>query len=220
MLSELALSALTDVILASIQAFAAGLLFRPGLQRGSPAWLWAWTMTAIAAAFLIGAVDHGFYEPVGHPLHPLLMSVNRAIVAIVAFLMIAVAALRFLGPNGRKVALVVGGAGNLVVAVLVFFSDNFFIVIGSYSVALLFLLVLNLAGLRNGKGSVAMIAGIIITFAASAIPLIGYEGIGGLGIYATYHVALMPAVLAFYLAGRALDDGQTSGGMQHGSAIR
>ncbi|SOD99929.1 DUF6962 family protein [Caenispirillum bisanense] len=206
MLSELALSALTDVILASLQAFAAGLLFRPGLRTMSAAGLWAWTMTLIAAVFLVGAIDHGFFEPVDHPLHPTLMSVNRALVAVVSFLMIAVAAVRFLGPQARRVVLALGAIGNAAVVVLVFLSDNFFIVIAGYSTALLLLLVLSIAGLRRGTGSPAMIAGIVITFGASALPLVGYEGIAGLGIYATYHIALMPAVVAFYFAGRALDD--------------
>lgn len=206
MLSELALSALTDVILASAQAFAAGLLFRPGLRASSAAGLWAWTMTLIAVVFLVGAIDHGFFEPVDHPLHPTLMSVNRALVAVVSFLMIAVAAVRFLGPQARRGVLALGAVGNAAVVVLVFLSDNFFIVIAGYSTALLLLLVLNIAGLRRGTGSPAMIAGIVITFVASALPLAGYEGIAGLGIYATYHIALMPAVVAFYLAGRALDD--------------
>lgn len=206
MLSELALSALTDVILASLQALAAGLLFRPGLRVMSAAGLWAWTMTLIAVVFLVGAIDHGFFEPVGHPLHPTLMSVNRALVAVVSFLMIAVAAVRFLGPQARRVVLALGAIGNAAVVVLVFLSDNFFIVIAGYSTALLLLLVLSIAGLRRGTGSPAMIAGIVITFVASALPLVGYEGIAGLGIYATYHIALMPAVVAFYLAGRALDD--------------
>lgn len=205
MLSELALSALTDVILASLQAFAAGLLVGSGVRKGTPAWLWAWTMTAIAGVFLVGAIDHGFFEPVDHPLHQPLMSFNRALVAVVSFMMIAVAAVQFLGPRGRKAALTIGGLGNAAVIVLVFLSDNFFIVIGSYSAALVFLLVLNLNGLRHGKGSLAMIAGIIITFVASALPLSGYEGVAGLGIYATYHIALMPGVVAFYLAGKALD---------------
>jgi hypothetical protein len=205
MLSELALSALTDVILASLQAFAAGLLLRPGMRKGSPPWLWAWTMTLIAVLFLIGAIDHGFFEPIDHPLHQPLMIVNRALVAVVSFMFIAVAAAQFLGPRGRRAALSIGALGNAAVIVLVFLSDNFFIVIGSYSAALLFLLVLNIAGLRHGKGSVSMIAGIIITFIASALPLVGYEAIAGLGIYATYHIALMPAIVAFYLAGRALD---------------
>lgn len=206
MLSELALSALTDVILASIQAFAAGLLFRPGLRSTSAGGLWAWTMTLIAVVFLVGAIDHGFFEPVDHPLHPVLMSVNRALVAVVSFLMVAVAAVRFLGPRARRVALAAAAVVNGTVAILVFLSDNFFIVIAGYSTALLVLLALNVAGLRRGTGSPAMIAGIVITFVASALPLTGYAGIAGLGIYATYHLALMPAVVAFYFAGRALDD--------------
>ncbi|GEO80570.1 DUF6962 family protein [Pararhodospirillum oryzae] len=210
MLSELALSALTDVILASFQAFAAGLLFRPGLRRGSAAGLWAWTMTLVAVAFLIGAVDHGFLEPIDHPFHPFLMSVNRAVIALAAFLMVAVAAVRFLGPRVRRAVLTLAGVATAVVVVLVFLSDNFFIVIGCYSVALLLLLGLNVAALPRGTGSPAMIAGILITLGASALPLVGFQGIAGLGIYATYHVTLMPAVVAFYLAGRALDDDRAS----------
>lgn len=204
MLSELALSALTDVLLASFQAFAAGLLFRPGLHSGSPARLWAWAMTLTAVTFLVGAIDHGFYEPVAHPLHPLLMGVNRALVAIVSFLFVMTAATQFLGPVARKAALAVAGLVAAATAVLVFQSDNFFIVIGCYSAALIFVLVLNLLHLRQGKGSAPMIVGIVTTFAASTIPLVGWQ-VGGLGIYATYHVALMPAVVAFCLAGFALD---------------
>lgn len=204
MLSELALSALTDVLLASFQAFAAGVLFRPGLRSGSPARLWAWAMMLTAVTFLAGAIDHGFYEPIAHPFHPLLMSVNRALVAVVSFLFVMTAATQFLGPVARKAALIVAGLVAAMTAVLVFLSDNFFIVIGCYSTALIFVLLLNLLHLREGKGAVPMIAGIVVTFAASAIPLVGWQ-VGGLGVYATYHVALMPAVVAFCLAGFALD---------------
>jgi hypothetical protein len=205
MLSELSLSALTDVMLASFQAFAAGLLFRPDLQKGSAARLWAWTMTLISAVFLIGAIDHGFFETVNHPLHHSLLIANRALVAVASFMIAMTTAMQFLGAFGRKVVLGVAGLGNAVVVVLVFLSDNFFIVIGSYSAAMLFMLVLNLNGLRYGKGSFAMIAGIVVTFGASALPLVGYQGFGDLGVYATYHIALMPAVVAFYLGGLALD---------------
>lgn len=204
MLSDLALSALTDVLLASFQAFAAGLLFRPGPRSGSPARLWAWAMALTALTFLVGAIDHGFYEPVGHPLHPLLMSVNRALVAAVSFLFVMTAATQYLGPVARKAAVAVAGLVAAATAVLVFLSDNFFIVIGCYSAALIFVLVLALWHLRQGKGAMPMVIGIAVTFAASAIPLVGWE-VGGLGVYATYHVALMPAVVAFCLAGFGLD---------------
>lgn len=209
MLSELALSAMTDVLLACFQAFAAGLLFRPGPRSGSPARIWAWAMALTAVTFLVGAIDHGFYEPVGHPLHPLLMSINRALVAVVSFLFVMTAATQYLGPVARKAVLAVAGVVAAATGVLVFLSDNFFIVIGCYASAMVFVLAVSLLHLRQGKGGVPMIAGIAVTFGASAVPLIGWQ-IAGLGVYATYHVALMPAVIAFCMAGFALDEDKPS----------
>jgi hypothetical protein len=98
--------------------------------------------------------------------------------------MIALTAARqFLGQRGRQVVLGLGGAGALAMAVMIVLSDNFFIVIGGYSVAMLFLLALNLAALRRQPGAAAMVAGVVITFAASALPLVGYQGFAGLGVY-------------------------------------
>jgi hypothetical protein len=90
-------------------------------------------------------------------------------------------------------------------AVMIVLSDNFFIVIGGYSVAMLFLLALNLAALRRQPGAAAMVAGVVITFAASALPLVGYQGFAGLGVYGSYHMAMMPAVVAFYWGGLGLN---------------
>lgn len=206
MLSELALSGLTDLILASFQAFAAGLLFGRDSGPGSPARLWSWTMSLTAAIFLLGALDHSFFEPVNHPWHPMLMGVNRALVAVASFMIALTAAVQFLGRTGRKIVCAIAALISALVVVMVFLSDNFLIVIACYSAAMMLMLVLNLLGLRDGKGSVAMIAGILITFAASAIPFAGGQAFAGLGVYAAYHVALMPAVVAFYFAGVALDN--------------
>lgn len=205
MLTDLALSALTDVILAAMQAFAAGLLFRPDQEKGSPSRLWAWTMALIAAVFLVGAIDHGFFEVVDHPFHPALMTLNRALVALASLMIALTAALQFLGPKAQKVVFALGSVGALVMVVLIFLSDNFFIVIGGYSVAMLLLLGLSLRNMGRQSGAAAMAVGVVITFAASALPLIGYQGFAGLGVYGTYHVAMMPAVLAFYLGGLGLD---------------
>ncbi len=204
MLSELALSALTDVILACLQAFTAGMLFRGDFGRGSPAWIWSRTMALVALLFLIGAIDHGFFEPEAHPWHQPLQTINRALVAVAAFFIAITAAMQFLGPVGRKVTFALGGLGCAAVVVSVLMSDNFFIVIGGYSLALILLLGLNLRGLFRGNGSLSMILGILLTFAASALPVIGYQGFAGLGMYGTYHVVLMPAVVAFYLGGLKL----------------
>ncbi len=205
MLDELSYSAMTDVILACLQAFAAGLMIRCDVERKSPAWFWAITLTLISLTFLLGAVDHGFFETVQHWMHEPLLIATRACAAISAFLICVTAARQFLGPLGQKVVYTLSGGVNIIVIVLLFVSDNFFIVMGSYSSAMLFLLVLSLIGLKNGRGSFAMVCGVVITFVASAFPLVGYELFAGFGIYATYHVVLMPAVLAFYLGGLKLE---------------
>lgn len=205
MLSELSYSALTDVILACLQAFAAGLLIRPDIQKASPAGVWAIAMTLIAATFLLGAVDHGFFETANHWMHEPLKIATRVCAAVTSFVICVAAALQFLGPRGRKAVYVISASVNAVVIVALFLSDNFFIVMGSYSAAMLLMLGLSINGLRTGRGSIAMILGIIITFVASALPILGFELFKGFGIYATYHVVLMPAVLCFYLGGLKLN---------------
>lgn len=205
MLSELSYSALTDVILACLQAFAAGLMMRSDIEKRSAAWFWAITMTLIALTFLLGAIDHGFFETAGHWMHEPLKIATRACAAVTSFVICVVAAIQFLGPKSGKAVIGIGGLVNIAVIIAIFMSDNFFIVMGSYSAAMILLLVLSLVGLRTGTGSVAMILGVIITFVASSLPIIGYELFAGFGIYATYHVVLMPAVLCFYLGGLKLD---------------
>lgn len=190
MLTELSYSALTDVILACLQAFAAG--------------VWTLSMTLIALTFLLGAIDHGFLEPVGHWLHEPLKTAARVSAAVTSFFICATAALQFLDAGKRNIVYIVSAGINAAVIVALFLSDNFFIVMGSYSAAMLFLLALNVMGLKKGTGSLAMISGIVMTFVASSLPLVGFELFPDFGIYATYHVVLMPAVLCFFLGGLKL----------------
>lgn len=205
MLSELSYSALTDVILACLQAFAAGCLLRPDVSKNSAAGIWAIAMSLIALTFLMGAIDHGFFEPVAHWMHEPLKVATRVCAAVTSFVVCVTAALQFLKARTRKLVYFISGGINSVVIIALFLSDNFFIVMGSYSAAMLFLLALNIAGLRKGTGSLTMIGGVVITFVASSLPIIGFELFSGFGIYATYHVVLMPAVLCFYLGGLKLN---------------
>ena len=205
MLSELSYSAVTDVILACLQAFAAGLMMRSDIEKKSAAWFWAITMTLIAVTFLLGAIDHGFFESAGHWLHEPLKIATRVCAAVTSFFICVSAAIQFLGVLGRKVVIGIAGVMNAAVIVAIFMSDNFFIVMGSYSAAMVLLLVLSAMGLKTATGSVAMILGVVITFVASALPIVGFELFAGFGIYGTYHVVLMPAVLCFYLGGLKLN---------------
>ena len=56
-MTDLALSALTDVILACELYFLAGLAFRIDVERGSPAFIWAVYLTLTGTATMLGAVD-------------------------------------------------------------------------------------------------------------------------------------------------------------------
>ncbi|NVJ90225.1 MAG: hypothetical protein HWE34_01130 [Methylocystaceae bacterium] len=205
MLNELSYSALTDVILACLQAFAAGLLIRPDVEKKSAAWFWAIAMTLIATTFLLGAIDHGFFETARHWLHEPLKIATRVCAAITSIFICIAAALQFLGRRSRKAVYIISTSVNAVVITALFLSDNFFIVMASYSASMLLMLGMHINGLRKGTGSIAMIIGVVITFIASSLPIIGYEFFTGFGIYATYHIALMPAVLCFYIGGLKLN---------------
>lgn len=202
-LSPLALSALTDVILAAEVFFLAGLSCRTGIAWRSPAGWWAATMFLMGLAPALGAIDHGFFEMIDHPAHYELTVATRATAALASFTMLAATCGQFL-TGRRRVALMGLGLAGLVATVgAIVFSDNFFSLVGYYSLILLVTLGFHLAGLRDGRGSIAMCAGIVGVLGASAALPIGFE-LPVLGLYATYHVLLMPAVVLLYLGGRRL----------------
>ncbi len=203
-MTDLALSALTDVILACEMFFIAGLSFRPDVQRGSAAWLWAVSLLLVGLSTMFGAIDHGFFEGVSEAGHDVMVRATRVTVAIATFTMLMANALQFFGPTGRKIAAGIGGIGLVVVVAGVTLSDNFLFIIGSYSLVLLLMLGLHLKGLRNGTGSLALCLGIVLMIGASLLPVMGSQGIPALGLYGTYHVLLMPAVIGLYLGGRVM----------------
>jgi hypothetical protein len=203
-MTDLAVSALTDVILACMMFFLAGLSFN-GVTRGTAACSWAVTMVLMGASSMLGAIDHGFYESINHPAHGTLLIVTRWVIVLASLGMLISTARQFLPRGWRKVVLGLGVVGALVTMVGIALSENFLIVIASYSVVLLLTLGLHLAGLRSGRGSWEMCAAILVSIGASLMGPLGYTGPEWLGLYGTYHVVLMPAGILFYLAGRRLD---------------
>lgn len=81
-------------------------------------------------------------------------------------------------------------------------SDDFLSVILYYSVGLIFLLVLSVVRFRQNKGTLPMIAGILLTLGVSAMIPMQSPGFWGLGLYGSYHVLLMPIVVLLYFGGR------------------
>lgn len=202
MLTDLALSALTDVILACELFLLAGLSFRADVMPKSPAWYWAFTLVLMGMASMLGAIDHGFFQPIAHPGHRGLVIATRITIVLASFGMLLATTGHFMAGQWRRIVIGLGALGFAATAWVVSVSDNFFAVIGYYSAVLLLLLVLSLRGLRDGTGSFAMGIGIILIIAASLMPPLGSQGFLGLGLYGAYHVVLMPAVIALYLGGR------------------
>ena len=204
MLNDIAMTALTDVILACETFLLAGLLFRPDVAPRSPAWYWAVTLLLTGVASMLGAIDHGFFEAIGHPGHKAMAVATRATIVLASFAMLTAAAAQFLTGRWRTGVLALGVAGLAATLWTVATSDNFLAVVGYYAGVMVLLLGFSLFGLRGGKGSVAMCLGVLGTLGASALIPMGSSGFFGLGLYGTYHVLLMPAVLLMFLGGLRL----------------
>ncbi|WP_413206164.1 DUF6962 family protein [Rhodospirillum sp. A1_3_36] len=204
MLSELAMSSLTDIILSCELFFLSGLSFRGKVVPKSPAWYWAFALLLIGVASMLGAIDHGFFEPVGHPWHRAMIIVTRVTIIVGSMVILLATASQFLPPKGRRLVLGIGGLCALAALAVVLTSDDFLSVIVFYLLAFLLLLGLSLAGLRRGTGSISMVVGILLTIAASLMVPLGSNGVPGLGLWGTYHVILMVASFALYLGGRQL----------------
>ncbi|MDK3017288.1 DUF6962 family protein [Pseudodonghicola flavimaris] len=201
MLSELALSALTDGILACELFFLAGLSFRPGVQAGSPAWLWGATLALIGLASLLGMIDHGFYEAIGHPAHRSWVVATRVVIVAGSLAMIVTAAAQYLAGRWRGMVMGAAALGALYPLGMILTSDDFMSVILYYSAGLLLLLGLSVANLRQNSGTWAMILGILVTLGISGMIPAQSSGFWGLGLYGSYHVLLMPTVILLYLGG-------------------
>ncbi len=64
-MDRLAITSITNFLLAAELFFVAGMMVRTVKARFTPAWFWAVAVTALAASSLLGGIDHGFVEPAG-----------------------------------------------------------------------------------------------------------------------------------------------------------
>jgi hypothetical protein len=201
-MSEVSISALTDVILACELFFLSGFSFQKGVHAFSPAWIWALTLGLIGAASMLGAIDHGFFEAIGHPGHRPMVVITRLVIVAGSLSLIVAAATNYLTGLWRNLVLLMGAGVALWPVFVILTSDGFLPVILYYALGFLFLLALSLAHWRQNKGTTAMIIGIILTLAISAMIPLESNGFWGLGLYGSYHVLLMPTILLLYWGGR------------------
>ena len=203
-MTDLALSALTNVILVAEIFFLAGLSFRTGMERWSAGWLFALYLTFIGIANLLGAIDHGFLEPIDHPANVPVRTATRSVIALGTFTLLMCTARQFFGPQGTRISLVVGLVGLAATVWVTATQDNFMVLVAGNFAVMMLTLALHLWGLRRGTGSAMLCAGIVASIAASLIIPFGDGGLESLGLYGTFHVALIGASFILYLGGRDL----------------
>lgn len=203
-MTELVISALTNAILAVFIAFLAGLSFRSDQDWTSASGLFAVYLLLGAVANLLGTIHHGFIEGTGHLSDIPLRTATRVVIALGIFAFLMSTARQFMSPRGVWASFGVGLLGVVLTVWVVATQDNFVVLVAGNLVVVLLALALHILGLRNGTGSWAMCVGILLTIAASMLIPFQVEGVAGLGLYGTFHVALLPAFLFLYFGGRAL----------------
>jgi hypothetical protein len=201
----LAVTAITDFMLAGEAFFFAGMLAGRVYGLLSAEGYWAGVLFFLAASALAGGVDHGFLEPYGETALRVFMK-RLTWIMIAALTLVAALSMcgRFLS---GAIATVVSIAALVQFAVfcgLIFARDDFLVVVLNSAPVMLVLLVLNIAGLGNGSGSWQMIAGLLLSFVASGLQALGVDILHPLDRNGLYHVVLMTAVPFLYLGGLRL----------------
>jgi hypothetical protein len=62
-MTALALTSVTNFLLAGEVLFLAGMAVRGPKARFSAAWYWSGVLLLLGAGALVGGIDHGFFEP-------------------------------------------------------------------------------------------------------------------------------------------------------------
>jgi hypothetical protein len=197
-LTALAVTAITDFILAGEVLFLAGLTAAVRKSRFSAAWFWAGTMLLLGLGALLGGIDHGFFEPAGLPRYAI-QRVNWIVLGGMTFCLLMATAKQYFSPAIQRVLLIAGIIQFAVDTVAVLTIDSFLDVILNYLPVIVLLLVMSCI-----HRSWEMVAGILIQFAASAIQSIGVDTLSPLDHNGLYHVISMVSVWFLYRGGRLL----------------
>jgi hypothetical protein len=202
-LDALAINAITDFLLAGEVFFCAGMTVQQRKAPFSAAWFWSLTMCLLGLAALVGGIDHGFVEARGLPRF-FIQRANWIVLGATTFGLLMTTGAQFFSPPAQRRWLIVATGQFVVSSIVVMLVDDFRNVIANYLPVMTFLLVMNVGGLKSGKGSVPMIAGIVILFAASAAQGLRVDVFAPVDHNGLYHVLSMAAVVCLYAGGRRL----------------
>src|SRR5258706_4933038 len=172
-------------------------------ERFSAAWYFTGVLLLVGVAALIGAVDHGFFEPAGLPRY-FIQRADWIVLGGVTFCLLMTTAKQFFAPRIQRIVLIVAMIQFAVDTIAVLLVDSFLDVILNYAPVMLLFLAMNFVGLRTGIGSMQMIIGILILSAASAIQAAGWDALSPLDHNGVYHVVSILGVVFLYFGGAKL----------------
>jgi len=207
-MNALAVTAVTNFILASEVFVFAGVLLGRVTKLDSSFGFWALAILFLAVGALMGGIDHGFLEPGGNsPARVVMQRATWIALGILTLLVLLTTGWQFTKPPVRTAFLVVGLVQLSVFVFLVVFIDNFLVVIVNYAPVMILFLSLHLVHLGDGAGSWRMVVGLILAFVASAVQSLGVDVLSPLDRNGLYHVIMMPGVFFLYLGGLDLARG-------------
>ena len=202
-MTVLAVTSITNILLASVVFFLAGRMSRTPQERFSAAWYFTGVLLLLGVAALIGAVDHGFFEPAGLPRY-FIQRADWIVLGGVTFCLLMTTAKQFFAPRVQRIFLIVAMIEFVAETAAALLVDSFLDVILNYAPVMLLFLAMNILGLRQGTGSMQMIIGILILSAASAIQAVGWDRLSPLDHNGVYHVVSILGVVFLYLGSASL----------------
>ena len=202
-INALAVTAITDLILASEALFFAGMLMQLPKKRMSAAWLWSFAMAFLGLAGLIGGIDHGFIEPAGLS-RAVIQRANWLVLGAMTLCVVLTIAAQFFRGRTARLVQAAGIVQFLCFIAAAFLADSYIVVIVNYAPVMAWFLVMNMLRLKQGEGSWQMIAGSLVLFLASAVQALGIDVLTPLDHNGLYHVISMPGVFLLFLGGRRL----------------
>ena len=199
-IEALAVTALTNFLLASQTFLLCGMHLQRAKARFSASWHWGYALLALGIAALLGGIDHGFIEPAGLP-RDWIRELTWLALGFATFFLVQTANREFLHGRLRKALSVVAWVQLLAFSAAVLVVETFLLVVLNYAPAMLLLMLLHIAHYRRERGSPEMIAGIGLLIVASAVQALQISPAAWLSGDGLYHLIAMPAVFLMYLGG-------------------
>jgi hypothetical protein len=168
--------------------------------RFSAAWYFSGVLLLLGVAALLGGIDHGFFEPANMPRY-LIQRSDWIVLGGVTFCLLMTTAKQFFTPAVQRIVFFAAVVQFAAYTAAVLLVDSFLVVILNYAPVMLLLLIMSFSGLRSGRGSAQMVAGILILFAASGIQAAGVDVFSPLDRNGLYHLLSMVGVAFLYFGG-------------------